>query len=96
MNNEIKKIKAALKRKAVDVAVFDSTKQSKEIPTNSYVLLEDALKAIDDVEITLVSPPCSNFSGAKRKCDHVVVTNTGDKPSYCMKCGETFGTHHST
>lgn len=49
MNNEIKKIKAALRNKAVEVTVFDSTRHSKDIPTNRYVLLEDALKAIDDI-----------------------------------------------
>lgn len=48
MNKEIKKIKAVLRNKSVRVAVFDSNNYSKDIPLNEYVLLEDALKAVED------------------------------------------------
>lgn len=49
MKNEIKKIKSSLRNKATEVAVFDSNNYSKDIPSKQFVLLEDALKAIDDV-----------------------------------------------
>lgn len=91
MNKEIKKIKAALRNKSVQVTVFDSTRHSKDIPTNEYVLLEDALAAIDEIRVAMEPPP-----KAKTPCKHRVITNTGDNPSYCIICGETFGAHHKT
>lgn len=69
MKNNIKKIKAALRNKAIEVAIFDGNNYTKDIPQQKFVPLEDALKAIDDFELLMVSPPCENFSGSKRKTD---------------------------
>lgn len=46
MSKELNKIKASLRKKSFEAAIFNSTDKKSEIKQDSFVRLEDALEAV--------------------------------------------------
>lgn len=47
-NQQLTKIKASLRKKSFEAAIFNSTDKKNEIRQDSFVRLEDALEAVNE------------------------------------------------